>query len=34
MTLWVTQGGSLSYETQISGSTTVSAYVIDAAELI
>lgn len=31
--LWVTVGGSISYETQIGGSTTVPAYVIDAAEL-
>lgn len=31
--LWITIGGSLSYDTQIGGSTTVPAYVIDAAEL-
>lgn len=32
--LWVTVGGSLSYETQIGGSTTVPAYYIDQAELL
>lgn len=31
--LWVTIGGSISYDTQIGGSTTVPAYVIDGAEL-
>ncbi|MGP4914419.1 hypothetical protein ACTXJ9_01790 [Brachybacterium tyrofermentans] len=30
--LWITVGGSISYDTQIGGSTTVPAYVIDAAE--
>jgi hypothetical protein len=34
VTLWVTIGGSLSYDTQIGGSTTVPAYLIDDAELI
>lgn len=32
--LWVTVAGSISYETQIGGSTTVPAYVIDEAELL
>ncbi|MGP9538110.1 hypothetical protein ACT3SP_08860 [Brachybacterium sp. AOP43-C2-M15] len=32
--LWVTIGGSLSYDTQIGGSTTVPAYLIDDAELL
>lgn len=34
VTLWVTIGGSLSYDTQIGGSTTVPASVIDDAELL
>ncbi|MGP9538114.1 hypothetical protein ACT3SP_08880 [Brachybacterium sp. AOP43-C2-M15] len=32
--LWVTLGGSLSYDTQIGGSTTVPAYLVDDAELL
>lgn len=32
--LWVTIGGSLSYDTQIGGSTTVPAYLIADAELL
>lgn len=31
--LWITIGGSISYDTQIGGSTTVPAYLIDDAEL-
>ncbi|MFL0456984.1 hypothetical protein ACH0CV_06555 [Brachybacterium paraconglomeratum] len=32
--LWVTVGGSISYEIQIGGSTTVPTYYIDQAELL
>lgn len=32
--LWITIGGSISYETQIGGSTTVPAYLIDDVELL
>ncbi|ASK66199.1 hypothetical protein CFK39_10660 [Brachybacterium avium] len=32
--LWITIGGSISYDTQIGGSTTVPAYLIDEAELL
>ena len=31
--LWITIGGSISYDTQIGGSTTVPAYLLDSAEL-
>lgn len=31
--MWVTIGGSINYDTQIGGSTTVPAYLIDAIEL-
>lgn len=34
MKLWVTIGGSLSYDTQIGGSTTALAYLIADAELL
>ena len=32
--LWITIGGSFSYDTQIGGNTTVPAYLIDDAELL